>query len=385
MNRQDLFERILASLHAGVLSDAHWPATSGLIDEMCGVKGNHLVFGDGETPDDIDIFFARFCYRGQRDAALEREYFGAWHAVDERLPRIRALPDSRLAPTASLFGEDEMKTSAVYNELMPRTDTRDCLTVRLDGPERSRIVWTVADPVDGEGWTSDRVGAVERLLPHLRQFVRVRQALVGARALGTSAVKLLGNVRAGVVQLDRRGRVVAANDRMHALLRQDDGLLDGGGRLRASLPGEDGRLQRLLARALPLRDGPGAGGSMPVSRPQSLSRLVVHVSPMLDHDAEAEPDWCRAGALVLVVDPADRMGPDLERVGEALNLTRTQSRIAVLLAQGKSIDEVAAQTGRRRTTVKWHIRHIYSRCGVSRRIELARLVTSLVEIPGAGG
>lgn len=383
MNRQDLFERILASLHAGVLSDGQWPETAGLIDEMCGVKGNHLVFGDGEAPDDIDIFFAQFCYRGQRDAALEREYFGSWHAVDERLPRIRTLPDSRPTPTASLFGEDEMKTSAVYNELMPRTDTRDCLTVRLDGPDRSRIVWTVADPVDGEGWTSDRLGAVEHLLPHLRQFVRVRQALVGARGLGATAVELLDNVRVGVVQLDRRGRLVVANDRTQALLRQGDGLRDEDGRLRASLPEEDATLQRLLARALPFPGGPGAGGSMLVSRPQSQSRLVLHVSPM--HDEGAEPGRGSAGALVLVVDPADRTGLDPERVGEALNLTRTESLIAILLAQGKSIDEVAAETGRRRTTVKWHMRHIYSKCGITHRMELVQLVTSLAEVPGAHG
>ncbi len=380
MNRQDLFERTLASLYAGMLSDAEWPATSGLIDEICGIKGNFLAFGDEAVNDDIDIFFARFCYRGQRHAALEQEYFGSWHAVDERLPRIRTLPDSQLAPTPSLLSEDELKTSAVYNELMVRADARDSLNVRLDGPGGSRIVWTLADPVDREGWTSDRVGAVERLLPHVRQFVRARQALVGARALGASAVELLDNVRVGIVQLDRRGRLVVANDRTHALLRRGDGLTDRDGRLHASLPKEDAVLQRLLAQALHFPGRPGVGGSMLVSRPYSPSRLVLHVNPM--YDAGREPDRGGAGALVLVIDPTDRTDLDPERVGDALGLTRTESWIAVLLAQGKSIDEVAAETGRQRTTVKWHIRHIYGKCQISRRIELVQLVMSLTDVPG---
>ena len=470
MNRQDLFERTLASLYAGMLSDAEWPATSGLIDEICGIKGNFLAFGDEAVNDDIDIFFARFCYRGQRHAALEQEYFGSWHAVDERLPRIRTLPDSQLAPTPSLLSEDELKTSAVYNELMVRADARDSLNVRLDGPGGSRIVWTLADPVDREGWTSDRVGAVERLLPHVRQFVRARQALVGARALGASAVELLDNVRVGIVQLDRRGRLVVANDRTHALLRRGDGLADRDGRLHASLPKEDAVLQRLLAQALHFPGRPGVGGSMLVSRPHSPSRLVLDpervgdalgltrteswiavllaqgksidevaaetgrqrttvkwhirhiygkcqisrrielvqlvmsltdvpgvrdygpvrpgrslarpaaVNPM--YDAGREPDRGGAGALVLVIDPTDRTDLDPERVGDALGLTRTESWIAVLLAQGKSIDEVAAETGRQRTTVKWHIRHIYGKCQISRRIELVQLVMSLTDVPG---
>lgn len=378
MNRQDLFERILASLHAGALDDARWPATSGLIDEMCGVKGNHLVFGDGMRQDDIDIFFARFCYRGERHAALEREYFGVWHAVDERLPRIRALPDNQLASVPSLFGEDEMKTSALYNELMPRTDTRNSLSVRLDGPDGSRIVWTIADPNDGDGWTSERVGTIDRLLPHVRQFVRVRQALVGARALGASAVELLDNVRVGVIRLDRRGRVTTANDRARQLLCEGNGLSDAGGRLRASLSKEDAALRKLLARALPFPGGFGTGGSMLVSCPESPSRLVLHVNPMRDEGVEHGSG--SVGALVLAVDPADRASIDPERVREALGLTRAESRIAVLLAQGKSIDEVAAETGRRRTTVKWHIRQIFAKHGISRQMELAQLVASLVEI-----
>lgn len=42
-----------------------------------------------------------------------------------------------------------------------------------------------------------------RLLPHPRQFVRVRQALVDALVLDASALDLLGNGRVGVIRLDR--------------------------------------------------------------------------------------------------------------------------------------------------------------------------------------
>ena len=383
MDRQELFGRILESLYAGVLDDARWPATSGLIDEFCGSKGNSLVFGDGAAQDDVDIFFAQTCFRGQRHVELEQEYFAVYHAVDERVPRIRSLPDSQLTPAPSLFSEAEMKTSAVYNELLPRIYGRDGFIVRLDGPNRSRIVWGIGGPVDGDGWSSERVGTIERLLPHLRQFVRVRQALVGARALGASVFELLDNVRVGVIQLDRRARVVAANDRARALLRRNDGLSDGNGRLRASLPGEDETLQRLLARALPFPGGPGAGGSMPVSGPETLSRLVVHVSPL--HDAEVEPGRSHAGALVLAVDPAERPGIAPERLVEALGLTPAESRIAVSVAQGKGIDAVAAETGRSRTTVKWHLRNIYAKHGLSGQMEMVQLVMSLAEFPELRG
>ena len=381
MNRQESFDRILQSLHAAAFGDARWPAASGLIDESIGVNGTFLVIADGATQN--DVLFAQLCSRGERHRDLEREYYGIYYPIDERLPRIRTLPDGRLTPVRSLSTESERKTSVVYNELLPRMQARDGLTVCLDGPDASRIVWTLGDPVDRDGWTSERVETIGRLLPHLRQFVRVRLALAGAGALGASLVELLDNVRAGVIQLDRRARLIAANDRARALLRSRDGLWDRDGHLRASLPKDDAALQRLLARALPLPAGSGEGGSMLVGRPDTRSRLVLHVSPV--HDPGMESRKSRIATLVLAVDPADRAGIDPGRVGKALGLTRAESRVAVSLAEGKTIDDIARETERSRTTVKWHIRHIYAELGVSRQIELAQLVTSLADVPGLRG
>ena len=380
MSRQDLFERILHSLHAATFDDAGWPAASALIEEFCGARGSFLVFGDGAARDGIDIFFARFCFRGERHAALEREYFGTWHAIDERMPRVRRLPDSQVTHVSSLFTGEEMRTSPVYNEALPRADCKDSLSVRLDGPDGSRIVWVVADPVEGDGWSASRVEAVESLLPQLRQWARVRQAMVDARALGASAAGLLDNDTVGVIRLDRRARMMAVNERAQALLNERGGLWDNRGYLRASRPAEDRKLQGLLAHALPFLGGTGAGSSMAVSRALPRQRVALHVSPVSE-DGE-DPRRSRIGALVLVVDPAARADIDPRQVADALALTPAESRIAVSLAQGMTIDDIAAETGRSRTTVKWHIRHIYDKHGLSRQIELAQLVTSLAPVWG---
>ena len=373
MTRQELFDRLLSTLHGSALGDTPWTAASKLIDEFCATKGNHLVFGDGTVVDGIDIFFAEFCFRGQRDEEMERLYFGTYHQVDERLPRIRDLADSELVHVPSLFTDEEKRTSAMYNEALVLGKARDGLNVRLDGPAGSRIVYTVSDPVDLDGWTTERRATVEGVLPHLRQFVRVRHALTGARALGASLTDLLDNLRVGVIQIDRRGRVAAANDRARALLHNGDGLQDADGRLGASLPGEDVVLQRLIGEALPLLGGTGAGGSMVVTRVRDVGRLALHVTPVPGHST--------IGALALTVDPSSRTEVDARQVGEALGLTRAESRVAVAITLGKRIKDIAAETGRAQATVKWHIREIYLKLGLKRQMELAELVRSVAEVP----
>lgn len=381
MSRQDLFEHLLESLHEAALNDARWPATSARLDELLETKGNGLVFGDGASRGDIDIFFAQACYRGERQAELEQEYFKVYYPLDERMPRIRRLPDSRIVHQDELFAEEELKTSPVYNEFLRRADARNSLMTRLDGPDGCRIVWTTFDPANAAGWTPTRIATVERVLPHLRQYVRVRQALVDARALGASLSGLLENMGMGVVQLDRRGLVVAANDRALAILRMRDGLQDVDGRLRATLPLEDDKLQRLVAQAVPFPDGPGAGGSMTVSRERATSRLQLHVSPV-GADQTAGSEWGATGALVLVIDPASRLKLDAAALGALLDLTPAESYVAASLVEGKSAHAIAAETGRSVTTIKWHIRHIFAKHGLSGQADLVRLAMSLADGPG---
>ena len=379
MSQQDLFERILASLHEAALDDARWPATSGLIDEACGAKGNSLVTGVEAARDETRIFFAPICYRGQRHAEFERVYYESYYHLDERVPRVRQLADSHIVHVSSLFTDEEMKTSLVYNEALPLAHSRDSLYVRLDGPDGSRIVWVIADPTDSDGWSSSQVEMIQRLLPHIRQFVRVRQALVDSRALGASLADLLENTRRGVIQLDLHGRIVDANDRARDLLRKGDGLSDQRGFLHASSSLDNAALQELLASVLPPFDGQGASGSIMVTRPNSAPRLAVHVSPVGEEQKDLRTS--RVAALVLVVDLADRARIHPDVVAAALGLTPAESRVALDLAQGSSIREIAVATGRRPDTIRWHMKHIFGKLDLSRQVDLVQLVQSLADLP----
>ena len=235
--------------------------------------------------------------------------------------------------------------------------------MRLEGPDGWRIVWATADPVAGAGWSSTQVEAIECFLPHLRQFARVRQAVVDARARGASAVDLLGSRRTGAVQLDRRGRVAAANDVALDLLRKNDGLSDLGGVQRAVVPAENAELSRLSAQAVPFAGGVGVSRSMLVSRPPTSLRLELHVSPV--DLGRPEERSSRMGALVLAIDLTRGGAILVGRVGAILGLTPAESQVAVSLARGMTIRDIAAGTGRSTTTFRWHLRRIGTKLGIA--------------------
>ena len=377
MSGREAFDSILATLHEAAFDDTRWPTAAGLVDEACGIKGNLLTHGAGTSPDDHVVYLHRICYRGERYPDAERSYFEEYFSRDERVPRLRALPDSRLVHAAELFTDEERKTSVVWNEALPIAGMQDGLTVRLDGPNGSRIFWSLADPIGGDGWSAGRIQTIERLLPHLRQFVRVRQALAEANGLNASLAALLDNTAAGVIQLDRRKRIVAANDRAVDMLRGQDGLFDRDGLLHAQGPDDDDRLQRLLGQALPPYPDPRAGGSLAVTRPAGRLPLVLHVVPLGPRENDVTPS--PAVALVLMVDPDARLPVDPTLVAATLDPSPAQSRVAVLLAEGRSVRDIAVAIGRSENTVRWHIRRIFEKQGITRLAQVVDLVRSLAD------
>ena len=377
MNTQDAFARILASVYDAMLDDAQWPATSALIDEACGLTGNALLVGEGPK-DDIRALFVGFYRRGQRHEDMEREYLEVYHPLDERVPRVRQLPDSRLVHVHDVYTAEELKTSRTYNELLSRGHAQNALNVRLDASRGSYITWSLGDPVASDGWGSSQITMIERLLPHIRQFVRVRQALVAAEARATTETALLDNPRIGVLHLDRRGQILAGNDRAHTILRRGDEVWDRDGRLRARAAADQRRLDRLVGAALPAAGAVAVSGSMMLRRSSVVPPFVVHVKPVgLPH---ADYGARHVAALVLIVEPGrhPRINPAL--VATTLELTPAETHVAVGLAEGKRVRDMAEATGHTTAAVYWHLQQIYQKHSISRQADLVRLVLSLAEL-----
>lgn len=171
---------------------------------------------------------------------------------------------------------------------------------------------------------------IERLLPHVREFVNARQALANADALG------------------------------------------------AWLPADNRRLRELVASAIPPLGDQAAAGTATVRRISGLPWFLLHFIPVgcRQLDFGIRP----VAALVLVIDASIRPPLDAEWVAAVLGLSAAESQVAIMLAEGRTPHEIAVATGRRHTTVKVLLRRAYRKLGISRQVDLVRLVLSLPDV-----
>ena len=371
--QSDQFDRILRTLQEAMLGATGWRETSALIDDFCGATGSHLVI-TGDNRDNPEWLFDLFYYHGEHAGELARDYIENYFPSDERIPRLMRLPDREIVRMADLYTASERNTSSTYNDLLRRTGARDGLNVRMDGPDGLNIVWVMADSGEPDGWSSGQIGRIARLLPEVRQFVRVRQALAAAEARTASLTELLDNTMIGVLYLDWRGKIVEANARARAVLIEGGSLVEREGVLVARAATERAILERTIARALsPSADA--TGGSLAVSGRSPGSRHVLHVTPVSSSAAHFGAFLPAAQVLILDWGMKKRVDPAL--LMATVGLTPAESEVAAALTSGSSVAAVAAATNRKVSTVRWFVRQLYAKLGVANQAELAAAVLSV--------
>ena len=379
VNRMDeLFESTVEILLDAAFDDARWGDAFKAIDLLCGLNGGQFtaLAADGEAT------FAACWIGGDPQQEIVADWAENYAAMSENVPRIGRLPEWRLTHNEELFTPAEKRRSPMYNEFQPKYDCRDQLAVVVDRPSEERpgdgcLFWTMAN---GEPeWGPDKLKRIGALLPHIRQAVRLRRELVAAEAHAyAEAAVLLERESAGAVFLDRSGAIASANRTARRLLAAEGGLGEWRGALRAGSANDDARLQRLLAGALPRLGHMPEGGSMKVRRPAGLP-LIVHVHPVAPRRADFGAE--RIAAAVLIRDPdAGRL--DAEAVGDMLGLTAAESRVAVLVGQGRTVRDIARELDRSENTIRWTLKNVLSKTGAARQADLVRL---LLQLPPAGG
>ena len=381
MAAEDRFARVLENLYKAALGDDTWVSAAGLINDMLNANGHSVTYVDMGPGGEPEIPLSRFFVGTQRRDDLADLYYRDYFWRDEAIPRLYGLRDNELVQKSDLYTDQEKNTSAVYNEFRRVNGTQNGLFMGLDGLDGCSTVLSFGDSTEREGWGHDQIRVIKRLAPHIRQFARVRRALADAEALGASLMELLENRRSGIIQLDRRGRILEANDRARGILLKRDGLHDEQGVLAAGIQEENAELQRLLAQALPPYGVQGAGGSMKITRRKARMPLVLEIHPVQRMGTDYRA-W-RVGALVLVVDLATRPRVDPDLAAAVLGLTPTESRVAVAVATGQTVAGTADALGCAESTVKTHLKRVYRKLGIRKQTELVRRVLSLDALRGS--
>lgn len=212
---------------------------------------------------------------------------------------------------------------------------------------------------------------LKTLMPHLRRAALLHGELVRLRSERAALADYLDRFPHGFFLTDGEGSVLFANRAASGLAYRRDGIGIDANRLRILHPHQNRILRKFVDQCAADPNGPAA--RMAISRPSRQLSSWALVMP-IPATAAVPLGVTKPTAAVLVMNPDTLPEPDPLMLQELFNLTPSESRIAALLVQGRSLDETAADLGIAQQTVRTHVKRILGKTATKRQGELIALI-----------
>jgi DNA-binding CsgD family transcriptional regulator len=366
MPRRSERERIIEATYDAALHPERWCGTLRSLANLVGAREGLLFADDFRSPGALLLFATR----PAGDPVLELFASGhrnnPWSAASLENPAGTVLRTEELVPRRTLMASD------FYQECLKPLGLLHSLGGNIiNEPGLLACFSFLRSPRRG-AFGNGPVRLMRDLLVHLRQALRVQLRLADAPALERDALEALDLVTTGVLLVAADARVLFANAAASALLSRGHGITCLRGRLGAEDLEATCRLQAAVrAAASPAR----RGCDLMVRRDDAGWPLGLQVAPLGGQGVPAagEP----ATVAVFVTDPRQPPSVQVSMLQQAFGLTGAEARVAKLLADGASLQQIASRLRVSVNTVRTHLARVFDKTGTARQAELVRLMTHL--------
>ncbi|WP_024802645.1 helix-turn-helix transcriptional regulator [Nocardia sp. BMG51109] len=348
------FSCLVVGIYGAVSDPSRWDSVIGDITAAFGAEGGHIVIPEPST--------GRFVVRSSGIDSLVTELLGPIaHAAE----RVRQLP------AGTVMTYDEVISAPERWRGVHRTDraVSDCFVTRLtEGVPASWICLAGPERLKESGNT-EGLKLMRALVPHLGEAVRTQSDLAKLTHERNFAHRALDAVRYGVMIVSADAEPLFANSVAESITRHDEGLtVDACGRLCATTSSQSAALRHVIRR---VAESGSSADSLALTRPSGPRPLVVHVAP-LDGDLLSN-----RVALVLVVDPDGDTHPEPAVLQQLYGLTEAEATVATAVLGGGGVQAVATKLSLSPSTVRTHLRHIFTKTSTHRQAELIRLLLTV--------
>jgi DNA-binding CsgD family transcriptional regulator/PAS domain-containing protein len=279
----------------------------------------------------------------------------------EELTRTRDYPDELYL------------ASELYNDHFRRLGLYEIFHYCLLEDEAVTAGITFSRPERAGAFGKEERDAVIALVPHLQRAVNMHVTVARAAHRDRVNREALDMLPQPVLLMTPRRRTAFHNLAARTMLKKDNGVwLDGAGRLRCAAPADCEAIDALIDSVFETGGGNGFGGRAFVRRP-GRKPLAVSIFPFTE--GTASPIGIEKLAFVTITDPEAATGPSPEEMRTIFGLTKSESRLAKLIADGSSLPEICEAMEITVNTARTHLKRIFAKTDTSRQTELLKLLS----------
>lgn len=363
-----LDEALMEALYDQALYEGDWRPALEAVARTLGCDEVSVVTVEQDQP--ATFFNTGRLLSPESCAWYERDF----HAIDPKLSVLAHGRPGLVFNDAAHFDDAFVARNPFYQEYSRAVGTRHTLDTRLETLD-SVLYFAAMRRASRGRFQPATETTFQAIARHIGRVGALRARISAAQLRADQAAAALDSLGFGVAVFDAQGAVRVTNAFVRRIVDEGDLEWRRGRLVARRRASADRDLQALVERACA---GEATFGSGAARIPRAEGGFwIVTVTSLPAKSALAVSSQ---GALAIFCDPEEGGRVRREDLIKLYDLTPAEAELALALASGRTLAEVAEARGVRRSTARSQLEAILSKTGLHRQVDLARLIASL---PGA--
>lgn len=366
-------EGLIETIYQATYQPDYWLEAMASLTALTGSKSAALLIHDKEL-NQVNGFFP---YGVSKPVAALYRKVGA--QIDPGFKRMRNVPIGVARSIVDLAVPD--REIDLYEKLMLRpAGIHAVLGINLINNEKVHAGIGIHRSREQGSFDESACALVESVAPHFTRSITIYREFAKINARKHAFHAGLERLSIGTVLFDHLARPVYMNPRARYLFENHPATT-----LRADLPivNDKAMAQRMQNALIGAIEGDFDELTLGLFHHESCSPLVVRIVSVREGGDAPLGLPGLARCVMYVTDPELSASVPSVALQQIYALTAAESEVAVGLANGYSVDEIAKMHNVQEGTVRAQIRSIFQKIGVRRQSDLVRIILSIPAIfPG---
>lgn len=364
------FSSLTDVLYEGIQEDIPWKSfLHSLRDQMHANSATFILRPPSSDADGIIVSTGEST--DDEVVAYNKQFFALDPFVD--------LPHGKVVTLDEFIPERDQEKSDYFSQYLAPMDVFHIVGTDIHTKDGAHCSLRISRGKRSESFTAADKEVLELLVPHLESAVKIHMRLNRVKSERNLYAGAVNQLAVGAIILDEEGKIMKVNQVAEELINDNDGLKITGKSLQVGSSSDTRKLREMIRNALGSNSHDSAPSLVEALRIQRLSGasdlgIVVRPIPM---EKYSEGIQCPSVAI-FISDPERKSRAPQEIVKALFDLTPAEAQLAMLLANGLTLDETAETLCVSRNTARAHLRSIFSKTGVTRQTMLVRLILKSV-------
>ncbi len=229
---------------------------------------------------------------------------------------------------------------------------------------------------DAGAWSDGDMRVINELLPHLRRALNIHSEFTYLRLRQDALLNGLDRLVIGLILYDSNARPVYINPTATAIIENHPALELQNGDILLTNPEDDRKLRKTIIDTADIDpdDSWKQSVAIGITHPDLEAPLPLLVTPMHAHLVTSDLDYEGAQVAVFITDPNLDQPISIDSLVSVYNLTPSEAQVAISLANGHSVDEIAKLSHHSSHTIRSQLKSVFRKTAVSRQSELIKLL-----------